>query len=55
MKEINRFGRGEIYKIEEILEDLRNKENAKIYCECCACMSVYSDFLSWIAASNHRQ
>lgn len=55
MEEINRFGKGEIYKIEEILENLRDKENAKIYCECCACMSVYSDFLSWIAASNHRQ
>lgn len=55
MEEINRFGKGEIYKIEEILENLRDKENAKVYCECSACMSVYSDFLSWIAASNHRQ
>lgn len=53
MEEINRFGSGQICKIEDILAELG--ESAKIYCECCACMSVYSDFLSWIAASNQRQ
>ena len=53
MKDINRFGLGEIYKISDILETL--PERGKIYCECCACMSVYSDFLSWIATADNTK
>lgn len=51
MEEKNRFGIGEIYLITDILSYL--PKNGKIYCECCACMSVYSDFLSWIAAEGN--
>lgn len=41
----NRFGQGELYSIEDVLSN----SNAKIYCECAACMSVYTDMLSYLS------
>lgn len=35
----NLFGTGELYNEQDL--------NGSIYCKCCACMSVSSDFLSW--------
>jgi len=45
----NIFGSAEVYTEESLTastieEKLRGK---KIYCTCCACMSIYSEFLSW--------
>ena len=46
MKNIkNRFGEGILYSIQDIL----NNPSVKIYCECAACMSVYTDMLSYLA------
>ena len=44
----NRFGSGTMYSISDILV----KENTKIYCECAACLSVYTDMLSYANNTN---
>lgn len=47
MKEIeNKFGKGTLYGVEDLGE--------KIYATSCACMSVWSDFLSWANAHPDR-
>lgn len=42
----NVFGTGEMNQIEDV--------NGKIYCCCTACMSVWSDFLSWANKNKER-
>lgn len=47
MKEIeNKFGKGNLYNVNDLGE--------KIYATSCACMSVWSDFLSWANAHPDR-
>lgn len=41
----NRFGSGELYSIFDIIAN----SYARIYCECAACLSVYTDILSYAA------
>lgn len=40
----NRFGEGILYSIQDVI----NTAFTKIYCECTACMSVYTDILSYL-------
>ncbi len=49
MKVENRFGMGEICSIHDVLMN-----HQKIYCECTACMSVLTDFWSWISDGNEE-
>ena len=47
MKKItNKFGEGIIYNIDDL--------KGKIYATSAACMSVWSDFLSWANANENR-
>ena len=39
IQEKNVFGEGELYEADDL--------DGKIYVICCACMSIYSEFLSW--------
>lgn len=48
MLQSNRFGSGELFSIEELLE---KSPNAKVYCESTACMSVTSDMWSFASAN----
>jgi len=43
----NKFGSGKLYGEEDLLT------YGTIYCRCCACMSVYADFLTW--ANNYKR
>jgi len=51
MQITNKFGTGEIYSINEAIAS-QYVYGTYIYCECTACMSIYSDFLSWISSNN---
>jgi tRNA A37 methylthiotransferase MiaB len=42
----NKFGSGNIFSIDDV--------DSKIYVECTACMSVWSDFLSWANFGNNK-
>lgn len=42
----NKFGEGDLYQISDL--------GQKIYATSCACMSVWSDFLSWANANENR-
>lgn len=42
----NRFGEGVLYQGDDL--------QGKIYCLCCACMSIYSEFLGWANAHPDR-
>ena len=48
----NRFGSGELYCMQNIIDEMSKSGGAVIYCESSACMSVTSDMLSWISAQN---
>lgn len=48
----NRFGSGELFGVEDIIEYGKERGGASIYCESCACLSVTSDMLSWISGQN---
>jgi len=45
-QETNKFGTGSLYEVEDI--------KGNIHCVCTACMSIYSEFLSWANANSDR-
>lgn len=47
----NRFGEGILYSIDDIISP-RFRPDAKVYCECAACMSVYTDMLSFLSSGS---
>ena len=50
----NRFGKGELYTIDEVYNELGITGMIKVYCESTACMSVTSDMMSWVSSGEHR-
>lgn len=50
----NRFGSGELYSIDDIIEIGKERGGTTIYCESCACLSVTTDMLSWISGKSSK-
>lgn len=50
----NRFGKGELYTIDEVYKEVGITGLVKVYCESTACMSVTSDMMSWVSSGEHR-
>lgn len=57
MEAINKFGAGEIYTIDEVIEnEITSGSKVLAYCTSTACMSVTSDLKSWVSKpSNLRK
>lgn len=43
--ESNKFGKGDLYEATDLI--------GPVYCLCCACMSIYSEFLTWANQKEH--